>query len=317
MERRQMLHYLLAGGLSFGIGKPLFAQTGQPRPATRSVAAPDQNAQPAPNAPAMTPQEQQELERVLLDWEHKTAKIKKLQGLHYRYEYDSVFMVEKRAKGLFWYEAPDKGRIDFNVKEPASLDSPPPKTGPQGQPYQVQAEPPSIWSCDGANILQLNITDKTYDQIQIPLHARGENIMDGPLPFLFGMKAEKAKARYTMTLGRMHDPHGRRGRATYHIIAKPRLAEDASNWSQAEAMLDAEYCLPTAIRLLDPSGNTETVYVFPLNEMKASDKAEKKWLWSRDPFKPDLDGFRLLHSGVKEPEEHKRTGGILPVGGTD
>jgi TIGR03009 family protein len=314
MERRQMLHYLLSGGLTFGVGVPLFAQEGQPRPKTRPVSAPAQNAHPAGNAPAMTPQQQQELDRVLLDWEKKTAIITKLRGEHYRYEYDSVFLVEKRAKGEFWYEAPDKGRIDFNDKETASLDSPPPKSGPNDQPYQVQLEPPSIWSCDGANIWQLNITDKSYDQIQIPLHARGENIMDGPLPFLFGMKAEKAKQRYMMTLGARHNTKDRDGRTIYHIVAKPTLADDASNWSQAEAMLDSQYCLPKAIRLLDPAGSTETVYVFPLEKMHAN---EKRWIWSRDPFKPDLGGFRLLHSGVKEPEEHKRTGGILPVRGTD
>ncbi len=322
MERRQMLKYLLAGGLSAGISAPLQAQQRQPRPTAfpqSPSAEASQRVQQVGRA-ELRPQNRpvvvisKELERVLNDWETKTARITKLRGRHQRFEYDSVFQVEKRAVGSFWYQSPDKGRIDFNVKGQPNIPNPPVnpgKLGPDGQPYRVEAEAPAIWNCDGVNILQVNIPDKTYDQIEIPVRQRGENILDGPLPFLFGVKAEKLKARYILELGDKHDPQGKAtSRAQYHIIAKPLNANDARNWSRAEVLLNAKYCIPKAIRLIDPAGTKETVYTFALNQMRPNEKLP----WLPSPFKPRLSGYKLLQTATKEPEPRKR-GGILPVNG--
>ncbi len=318
MERRQMLKYLLAGGLSAGISAPLQAQQRQPRPNSfpRSSSEASKPVQQAGNA-QVRPQNRpmvvisKELERVLSDWETKTAKITKLRGRHERHEYDSVFQVEKRAIGSFWYQSPDKGRIDFNVKEQPKLVGTRVKRAPNGDPYQVVAEAPAIWNCDGTNILRINISDKTYDLIKIPANQRGENILDGPLPFLFGVKAEKLKARYFLELGSMHDPQGERGPAQYHVVAKPREARDAKNWRQAEVVLNAKFCIPTAIRLTDPAGTKETVYVFDIRHMKANERLP----WLSNPFKPRLSGYKLLQTATKEPETRKRSSGILPVKG--
>lgn len=323
MERRQMLKYLLAGGLSAGISQPLQAQQRQPRPTAfprSSSAEASKQVQQVGNA-QVRPQNRpvvvisKELERVLDDWETKTAKITKLRGRHERHEYDSVFQIDKRAVGSFWYQSPDKGRIDFNVKEqPQLADQPgaPVKRAPNGNPYQVVAEAPAIWNCDGANILQVNIPDKTYDVMSIPENQRGANILDGPLPFLFGVKTEKLKARYLLELGTMHDPQGKRGPAQYHVVAKPREARDAKNWRQAEVVLNAKFCIPTAIRLTDPAGTKETVYVFDIRQMKANERLP----WLSSPFKPGLKGYKLQQTATKEPEARKRSGGILPVNGS-
>lgn len=316
MERRQMLKYLLAGGLSAGITAPLQAQQGQPRPVNPQ--SQPRGTGPSGQAPVVVevetqldPAVEKELARVLLDWEQKTAHITKLRGWHHRYEYDSVFQIEKRSMGAFWYESPDKGRIDFNVKDNPKLDVPEPKKGPAPdyKPYTVVAGEPEIWVCDGESVLSIHITDKTYDQLVIPPHQRGSNIADGPLPFLFGVKAEKLKERYSLTLGRMHAPQATSGRPQYHVVAKPLNQDDARNWKQAEVLLDAEYCIPTAIRLLDPSGNKETVYRFPLNEMHPNEKLP----WLNNPFKIRLNGFKLLQQATREIDQRQSSQNVLPV----
>ncbi len=316
MERRRILKSLLAGGLLVGLPGSLCAQQQRPK----SAGVPIQKVQPAAAA-QVDPQQQPvqvnpvELERILKEWEQKTAKITKLRGVHQRYEYDYVFLQEKRAVGSFWHESPDKGRIDFNYKEEPNI---PPggvnnaKRAPNGKPFQVTAEPPTMWVCTGSEILSVDVDNKTIDQIEIPPPDRGENIMDGPLPFLFGMQAEKLKARYQMSLGQMNGSKGRDGRPIYHLVASPLLQADARNWQRAEVRLDAEYCLPVAIRLIDPSGNKETVYVFPLRNMKANSQ------WAAimpNPFKPRLNGFKVQQAQQAAPERQRNVldGGIAPV----
>ena len=84
-----------------------------------------------------------ELLQLLKDWEKATGKFDKLQGEHYRWVYDFPFEVEKRAQGKFWFEAPDKGRIDILPRtakgKPRMLD----KNGkplPGGKPFAVQPD---------------------------------------------------------------------------------------------------------------------------------------------------------------------------------
>lgn len=311
MERRQMLKSLIAGGCSATISLPLFAQQGAPRPQTPPrVAANGGGDQIIVTTPA-------ELEAVLREWEQKTAIITRLRGAHQRYEYDEVFAVEKRAIGKFWYEAPDKGRIDF---EPAPLTDT--KTGKPlvsrkrnaaGQPYELQAEEPLTWNCDGKSIIQVEHDTKTYGVAEIAPQYQGENIMDSPLPFLFGMKADKIKQRYKLSLGQQNGKSGNDGRKKFHIVALPLLQADARNWQRAEVILDAEYCLPSAIRLIDPAGSKETVYVFPLGGMKANEK----W-WIDDPFKMSLLGYKMVEQMVAPPPGQQQSAeeGIVPAGGS-
>lgn len=311
MERRDLLKYLVAGGVSAVWVHPLSAQQGAPR--AQDVAGPPRvaanggAARPDNSVIVTTPQEVMD---VLREWEKKTAIIQRLRGTHQRYEYDDVFAVEKRAVGEFWHEAPDKGRIDF--EPPKQLPTPAINTKKKtaaGQPFQVQSEEPQSWVCDGKSIIQVDHTPKTYGLAEIPLQHQGENIMDGPLPFLFGMKAEKIIHRYKLSLGSQHDKSGSDGRKKYHIVALPLMQSDARNWQRAEVILDAEYCLPSAIRLIDPAGSKETVYVFPLEGMKANEK-----FWLNDPFKMTLRGYKLVEKQTApqgQPQGANRP--IVPV----
>lgn len=246
------------------------AQVRQPRP-QNNAALQVQNLPPA-------------LERLLSEWSENSAKIQKLQGAHHRYVYDTVFGTEKRAEGVFYYEAPGKGRIDLRPKEIGKDEVS--KKMHNGQPFKLYAERPERWICDGTEIWQVNDQLKQVDIFPIPKENQGQNIMDGPMPFLFGMPPAKAKMRYELTL-LTEDAKV----AVIEVL--PRLQMDAANWKKATVILDKTIYLPQAVKLINPAGTNETVYTFG---QFAINKPKAPWIlaWfgdDPDPFRPKLKGF--------------------------
>lgn len=220
------------------------------------------------------------LEQVLKEWHAESQKIEKLQGNHMRWVYDSVFMIAKRSKGEFYYESPDKGRLDIyadkSIAEGATI--------PYGdKEYQLKSDTPEIWICDGKEIVQLDPVLKQGESFQIPQQNQGQNIMDGPLPFLFGMKPEQAKRRYKMELTKETADH-----VWLHV--RPRWKSDAANYREAWLILAKPSYLPMAVRLIDPAGNLETNYRF--SDVHAN-KQRTIFQAFTDPFKTDRRGYKI------------------------
>ena len=144
-----------------------------------------------------------DLMKLLEEWAASSAKIKKLEGEHRRWEYDYVFNVVKHNTGKFYYEAPDKGRIDMTPMTPDKD-----KVGVEetrkhwedGRPMKFKSEagPAERWYCDSQTVTQVNVKDKEATRMLLPKQIQGANIIDGPLPFLFGMPAQKAIQRYDL-----------------------------------------------------------------------------------------------------------------------
>src|SRR6185369_6735367 len=111
---------------------------------------------------------------------------------------------------------------------------------------------------DGEHVIKINDRDKQYERVPIPPENQGQNIIDGPLPFLFGMKVDRAKRRYTFEL-LDRKPNFK---DTVWLLVKPKLIMDASNWSEARVGINEKTFLPVAVMLTDPSGNSETVHLF-------------------------------------------------------
>src|SRR5690606_38277585 len=121
----------------------------------------------------------------------------------------------------------------------------------------------------------------------IPKEQQGANIMDGPLPFLFGLPPAKAKQRYNMSIVSIDEK-------LIRLAVKPRLQADAANWQSADVLLHADSYLPSAVMLLDPSGNRITVFSFgepvvnPINFLAI--------FGVNDPFRPALLGYKQVQS---------------------
>ncbi|WP_166830389.1 PASTA domain-containing protein [Thalassoroseus pseudoceratinae] len=243
------------------------------------------NAQGAPANGAAPPANDARLDQLLSDWARESAKVTKLKGEHHRFVYDKVFKVEKRSKGVFYYEAPSKGRIDIKPVDVEGQTAR--RAGPDGQPFQLKADRAERWICDGERIWQIDEVKKQMDVFPIPPQNQGRNIMDGPMPFLFGMPKEKAKARYRLKLVAENQQF-----AT--IEALPKWQIDAQNWQKAQIILDKKIFLPKAVQLVDPAGNLETVYTFDdmsVNTFNAG--LLQKLFPEKNPFVPDQKGYMV------------------------
>ena len=249
-----------------------------------------------------------ELLRVLEDWEQKSAQVKLIQGKHTRVVFNHVFELEKRSEGKFFLETPDKGRIDLvGVKPKKSEESK--KIGKEsGKPYRIDEDRHEMWICNGEEIVMVNGDEKTYEIAAIPEDLRGTNIVNGPLPFLFGMKSEEAQKRFQITL--------RQNNSTSAVLrVVPRLQSDRDNYKEAYVILDKKTYLPKAVKMIDPSGNLETEYWFEIQDVNnRSLKAKLAGMFGdADPFHPDLmnKGYKLslptdagnaIHTaGAKQP----------------
>lgn len=249
-----------------------------------------------------------QLDKILVDWHKKSVQIKRLEGEHVRIIYNYVFGVAKRAEGKFYYEAPDKGRIDL-VPDKKGQGEKFPKINPStNKKVNLTAQPdqPERWICDGKQVLVIDEVQKTAQQYPLPEEARGNNIMDGPLPFLFGMPPEKAKQRYRMELLQANAKD-------IDIIVYPRWKQDLANYKWARIRIERETMLPMAVQMLDPAGSRETVYTFP----RVAKNPKKGWLpnfiWKeKDVFKPDLSKYSIQAAEVAPNQLAEKAPVVVP-----
>lgn len=261
-----------AGTKAKGQGSPATTKSGQlPRPEVKPMVV--EKPDPA-------------LEQVLKDWELNTARFKKITGRFRVFKYDPTFQVEKRAEGKFAHEAPDKGSYERLGVEIA-------KGQPAGKKnFALQSDTPERWVCTGKEIIKIDDKEKTYERFPIPPASQGENIIEGPLPFLFGMKAERAKARYKLTLVKKSETE-------IWLQAIPRKSADSENWVKAVVIIDAEKYIPTAVKTFDPTG-AETVHLFDKDSIAINPKQPGWFGWGKeDPFAPKLRGYKQIQSGDK------------------
>jgi TIGR03009 family protein len=248
-----------------------------------------------PAAEAEQPKVSRELWQLLTDWSNASSKVQKLSGEHERHAYDKTFGIEKISKGKFWHEAPDKGRIDvFPIKITAEMIAAREEPGAQvemknGKPFQLQSDDAERWICDGTRVYDIDDEQKTARIVHLPPQVRGKNIMNSPLPFLFGMPPDKAVQRFNMKIVQDWRPK-------YNVVrleALPRTREDAQNWSKSEILLDTSTFLPTAVKLVDPAGTKDTVYKFSAMEVNKNGIIEK--ILGKDPWDPKLGRDYDLH----------------------
>lgn len=286
--------------------------TRQPAPAGNANAKPAANAKPVPRQPReQLPPIDPRLEAFLQNWEKYTKGIISLEGRHTRFTYDYTWNIEKRAVGKFYYKAPDHGRIDL---EPDDYIKKGETKKVDNKIFKVEPADPEMWISNGKEIIQVHVKDKTYSRIPLPEDLQGKNIMDGPLPFLFGMPANVAKTRYDMQLLKVDDKA-----KTVWVKVKPLWGADAANYSEATLIISTVTYLPYAVKLVHPGGNEQTVYTFgqlDINEKKS--KLYEVVLGVKDPFNPSLRSYRELQNAELDArQEQGKNGGIQRVKGED
>jgi TIGR03009 family protein len=246
----------------------------------------------AANAPfRLSAQEMAALDNLLLAWQQQSASVNTFSARVVRYEYNPVFSIKDQSgqeipttqgKGIIKYGNPDKAML--RIDEVDAYDSKLGKFVPLGN---EAGQGRLWWICDGQSTFEFNYVQKQVIERTLPPEMRGKAIADGPLPFLFGARADRLKQRYFLRLVTPATVQGQ-----YWLEAFPRFQADASNFYKAQLILTAKDLMPGAVQITEPDGKTNTVYV--LTDIKVND------VWAKilpDFAKPKIPlGWKLIEN---------------------
>lgn len=250
---------LAAVALIVSLGRVALAQqpgaAQAPAAAGGAVQAPAA-APPVQQPPQLTPEQQAALDQLLAAWETRNAAVRTWSCTFHKWEYNAWSPVDARGErqafvestGELKYAAPDKGL--FRVKEVKQWN-------PETRRLEVRgSEAGEHWVCNGESIYEFRHTERQLRETKLPPDMRGMAISEGPLPFVFGAKAQTLKARYWM---RIITPPNVRDQIW--LEALPREQRDAANFSKVELILQRDL-MPFAIQIYKPGGQDRDVYQF-------------------------------------------------------
>jgi TIGR03009 family protein len=221
-----------------------------------SVAQPPGAAGPW-QPPPLSAQESAALDQLLSAWEARNNSVRTWSCGFHKWEYNAWSPADAsgdrlafaESTGELKYAAPDKGL--FRIKQSKEWNT-------EARRYEVRSgESGEHWVCNGESIYEFRHAERQLRETKLPPEMRGKAISDGPLPFVFGAKADTLKRRYWM---RIITPPEVRDQVW--LEALPRYQADAANFSKVELILRSRDLMPFAIQIHKPGGQDRDVYQF-------------------------------------------------------
>jgi TIGR03009 family protein len=189
------------------------------------------------------------IDELLEKWERQSAKLKTLDVKIYRIDRTPAWKEEDHFEGRAVFKSPQFAYLDFrkiktapNAKGElgAVIDS---KTG-----KRITAPHETI-ICGQKEVWQYLFNVKQIYIYPLSKEERQRALDEGPLPFLFNMRAAEAKKRYHMVLQREDERF-------YTLAIHPRLQEDKESFKAALVVLERQYLLPARIFLISPDNKS-------------------------------------------------------------
>ena len=218
------------------------------QPALKAAAAPlDPAAQKAKLADEAKKREEMNL--LLAEWEKQSKKVTSLNVVFERVD-RSVKWGDQVYQGQAMLKSPDLACLEFKKAIPDADGKPKTKTDSSGQKViEVEKEPFQRIVCTGKEVLQYEFDEKAIYIYPLDKEARQKALQQGPLPFLFNMKAADAKKRYGMTLIDQD-------KEMYLIGIVPNEEIDKQSFNKAFVWLRKSDFLPSKLYLL-PIGDKD------------------------------------------------------------
>lgn len=246
------------------------------RPQVSAPQVPIQQQLPTPPAPfQLTSEQLKELDAFLLRWEEQSSKIKRFElGFILCYFAGGVDPNSDptketfRAYGLFNYVAPDK--ILYNVLGEIK----------DGKLVKESRAEKKLY--DGKSFYEYDFNAKKVVEYPLTPEMRSKGVADGPLPLIFGAKADDMKRRYWMRI--VTEPSYREKEVWLEIW--PRWREDAVEFNRIELRLDAVKLEPIAMRKHEINGLSKTDYIF--RDVKINNSLDKMLEIVKSLFTPDV-----------------------------
>ena len=233
----------------------------------------------APRSPQLPPgfplpaDEQQYIEQVLDYWQKTSDKVRHYKCEFLRYDYDTEFVnirdsrtnqlyAHHQAFGEIRFASPDKAR--FETTKVYKFAGPPKEQG--GNATYEPLEGHSMWGrtinecwvCTGQSVFSFDFEQKARYEEKIPPKLQG-NVVESPLPFLFGAKKDDIMKRYWVRYIPKYkaDAQGQKKLVENEIWLDiyPKRVNDAQSYSKVELILSADDFMPLAIHMYAPNYN--------------------------------------------------------------
>lgn len=235
MGRRIRGVFLLTAVATSAGGPVALAQVARPpvAPAGRPPAAPASGAPAAGTRPLASPNDPR-MRQVLREWEQRSARLKSLDVKILRVDKDPAWGDDQMYEGRAFLQSPNLACLDFKKVG----------KGPQGKKSLIDSE---RIICTGKEVWQYKSDAKQIFIFPLDQENQKRALEEGPLPFLFNMRAADAEARYQMTIVR-------EDKAYFVLSIVPRLQIDRESFSKAFLQLNRATYLPDRIYLVSPNG---------------------------------------------------------------
>ena len=231
----------------------------------------------APRSPQLPPgfplpaDEQQYIEQVLDYWQQTSDKVKHYKCDFLRYDYDTEFVnirdprtnqlyAHHQATGEIRFAAPDKAR--FETTKVFKFTGAPKEQG--GNAIYEPLKGHSMWGrtinecwvCTGQSVFSFDFEQKARHEEKIPPRLQG-NVVESPLPFLFGAKKDDVMKRYWVRYIPKYETDAQEKLIKNEIWLDiyPKRINDAQNYSKVELILSADDFMPLAIHMYAPNYN--------------------------------------------------------------
>ena len=231
----------------------------------------------APRSPQLPPgfplpaDEQQYIEQVLDYWQKTSDKVRHYKCEFLRYDYDTEFVnirdsrtnqlyAHHQAFGEIRFASPDKAR--FETTKVYKFAGPPKEQG--GNATYEPLEGHSMWGrtinecwvCTGPSVFSFDFEQKARHEEKIPPRLQG-NVVESPLPFLFGAKKDDVMKRYWVRYIPKYETDAQEKLIKNEIWLDiyPKRINDAQNYSKVELILSRDDFMPLAIHMYAPNYN--------------------------------------------------------------
>ena len=205
----------------------------------------------------LTPAEEQQVNQLLRLWENRTSGIKTFQTDYSRFEYDPIFGPKNEYKtksaGEIRYAAPDRGMI--KEKDVFHYDAEKAKRGAKPPFSRKEGYVGEHWVCDGKSVFEFDHSQRQLVETKLPPEMQGNAIADGPLPFMFGAKADSIRRRYWV---RQLPRQSKEQPFQLDFVPKQR----GESFDRAKVYLSSKEFLPERMDVADLNGKGKVVYLF-------------------------------------------------------
>lgn len=196
-----------------------------------------------PGAAPAQPQADPRLDAVLGNWEKAMLNVQTLSAEVKRTKLDKTYQTTEVYEGAAHYMRGATGQTSR-----ASLEM-----FKKGQPQTYEK-----YLCTGNFLYEWAPANKVIRRHELPTPKAGQLADDNFLSFLFGMKAQDAKARYLIT----YVPAPANDKWYQYLRIQARLSTDRADFTEARLVLLASSYLPRQLWFLQPNGD-EVTWDFP------------------------------------------------------